>query len=427
MFFVNQLCVTLALTLVLVLALCSPVQASNTNTASSGYVTTGSSVSSVVDVLDQRTADLIKFISLRDKGNCSTRRGTVGISLKYGREGNLWVQYMNLIWLAQHLNRWPVIPPSDKIFQQFNLNHLEATFCTVRTSARRSSGGDHLSIKAADIHGPYHLYKRFAPLLPPQNSTEALESAADEALFFFASIYAGVKASHMKQLSIFIDKHLNGSLDYVAIQKRHYRDACLPILYQQSRYSDFSPDDYDMSTPEWKLYYNFDKNIGNLSGGYHMWVVAKQVQQPMPTYHPLCNMSAEIVTGAVRAHRMTDTFTNYFIMTDNEEPMTPDLVALHPVTYKGGEAALMDRLLGAHAALFIRNSASSFSLCAEVLRRVLSLPMSSLAANATADFFFADWFSFNDVSKVLDRRKAELRALLERERLEHQESKKGGK
>jgi hypothetical protein len=53
--------------------------------------------------------------------------------------------------------------------------------------------------------------------------------------------------------------------------------------------------------------------------------------------------------------------------------------------------------------------------------------MSSLAANATADFFFADWFSFNDVSKVLDRRKAELRALLERERLEHQESKKGGK
>mmetsp|Transcript_6179 Transcript_6179/g.10104 ORF Transcript_6179/g.10104 Transcript_6179/m.10104 type:complete len:412 (-) Transcript_6179:1425-2660(-) len=372
--------------------------------------------SGVGTIFEKRRAELLKFITLRDKGDCSKRRGSLGIALKYGREGNLWMQYLNLIWLSKYLNRLPVISPSEKIFKEFNLGHLEATFCTTRAVTRQSAQGGHLSIKAVDIHGPYHVYKRFGPQLPAQNSSEALNSAADDTLFFFAAIYAGVKEPYMARLTAFVDSTLKGSLNFVAIQKRHYRGACLPILYQQSRFSDFSSDQYDLSTPEWKQYYAFDKNIGNLSQGHHMWVAAQGLHQPVPNYHPLCNMTAEIVTGAVRAHNMTTNFSRYVIISDSEEPITPDLVALNPVTYKGDFASLMDRLLAAHSVLFIRNSASSFSLCAEVVRRVLSLPVSSLADNATADFFFPEWFSFNDLTVVLKRRHAELQVVLEKER-----------
>ena len=353
----------------------------------------------VLNIINNRTEELKKFIALRQK-NCSSLFGTVGITLKYGRDGNLWMQYLNLIWLANHLNKWPVIPRHDKIFNDFDLSYLYSTFCVSNTRSK-----NHLSIHAKEIHGPHYLYQHYGDILPPQHSPEALETAADDALFYFASIYAGLRQPFVGILYNYIANHLNASLNYVVVQKRHFEGMCLPICYQQSRYSDFTPEQFDMTTPEWKEYYKIEQSIGNLSQGNVHWVDARRRNEPLPTYHPLCNMTASLILGAVRAHKLSNSVSRYFLMTDGQEPLAEDVAALNPIRYTGSYATSIDKHVAIHARLFIRNTASSFSLGADILRRILSLPTSGLSDNSTADFFFHSWFRFIDITTALKRRK----------------------
>lgn len=386
----------------------------------------------VLAQLNKRTALLQQFSSLRDKGNCSTRSGTISISLKYGREGNLWMQYLNLIWFAKYLNRTPVIPRSDKIFKDFDLKYLYSAFClTDRAMSGVHGKPSHLGIKANEIHGPFHLYKKYARQLPPQKSAEALETAADDMLFFFSAIYAGVKTHMVNMLASYINDHLRASFNYVVIQKRNYEGSCFHILYRYSEYSDYSSDQFDKTTDEWKQYCKIDKSMEVFRRNISHWGLAGD--PPVPTYHPLCNMTLGLIQGAVRTqlHRLHQPPQNltvndpsssssssspqlqYFFMSDKQVPITPDVTAaLNPLLYSGPEASLMDRLIATHSLLFIRNSASSFSLSSDVLRRVLSLPLSGLADNSPADYFFSNWISYQNVTTMLHRRKEEFTALL---------------
>ena len=412
--------------------------------AAAGAVVTPPPPANVTDVLKNRTVLLQKFASLRDKGNCSALTGTVGITLKYGREGNLWMQYLNLIWLAKYLNRMPVISSNDKIFKHFDMRHLHSSFCIADNAMRRGVRGkhNHLDIRANEIHGPYHLYKKYAAQLPPQKSAEALESAADDMLFFFAAIYAGLKQPMVDMLAAYITKHFQASFNYVVIQKRNYEGSCCWILYRYCQYSDFSSDQFDMTTDEWKQYYATDQSLGRFRLNNTFWrppYVSDPAAPPRPSYHPLCNMTAGLVQGAVRTqlhmstpplsntdtHRDRDRDTeaetetgiapplHYFLMSDQQQPVAPEVTAtLRPTLYSGPEATLMDRLIATHSRLFIRNSASSFSLSSDVVRRILSLPLSGLADNSSADYFFGDWFSYQNLTTVAHRRKQEFASLL---------------
>lgn len=390
----------------------------------------------VTEVLNERTKLLQKFASLRDKGNCSSRSGTVAISLKYGREGNLWMQYLNLIWVSKYLNMIPVISPSVSIFKHFDLTYLQSAFCTT-TKATRGPKSHHLNIRANEIHGFYHLYKKWGHLLPPQHSAEAIETAAEDTLFFFAAVYGGLKQHHVDMLAGYITNHLHAGFNYVVIQRRNYEGSCLNILYRYCQYSDFSSDQYDLNTDEWNMFHAVEQSLGRFKTNYTYWIpqfdtIPDPQAPPMPNYHPLCNMTVDLVQSALRAHFPSVSSSSqknpmqYVLMSDQQQPVTPAFsAALHPISYTGPEASLMDRLLGTHSALLIRNVASSFSISCEVLRRILSLPLSSLADNSTADFFFADFFSFQNLTSAYQRRKNEFAAALLLDKAKTKKEKEG--
>ena len=311
--------------------------------------------------------------------------------------------------LAEVLNHTVFISPRDKALQYFDISALVPSFCvSISVADLPVKLHKSMSVKPVTVHSYSLMWNHFRgrndlPLLPNETDPAVRHHHADVLLTFYAALFGGLKNKFVEVGTNYLQHFCptSGPYQYVAIQKRHFENHCAYHLHHSFKYSDFSQNDFDKNTPAWELVRsnNFTTSIVN--------------------FHPLCNMTQEVIFGAQKAHGLVN-LSSYVLLTDSQEPV-PDFmrrlktcVRSELVTEISGNGRknatdgadlMVDIFLGLHAALLIRNPYSTLTLPLDVLRVIWNLPTSSLDHSSVVSLTVqGSWFTMADVEEVISRR-----------------------
>jgi hypothetical protein len=382
-----------------------------------------------LDSIISSRIELLKKVALRHKRpqNCKTING-IGIAGTYGRFGNRLVQYAHALWIAEELKRPVFIGRSDLVFLVFrdiDTTLLESIFC-IQSDKRHN----YTRLRAINFHNPERLYSKYKKELPPFSDPGIRLRLYDVVTTFYSAYFASIKTPVVHHAVSFI-KHSLHSLNYIGIHKRSYEGRCRTCEFSSFDISNYSSHDFDLSTPAWRALNRYSE----ITDG----------SRRMP-FHPLCDMTPEVVQGALRAHSMDHKNSKYFLATDEQEPYedllgigavlfhVPDVshnsdaskvnhtkhsyaqstsdnsnrsaadqsqyLQFDPNVATSNPTQSVDLVILLHSALMIRHYGSSYSLGVSIARDVLQLPNSPATIPMTLTTFYGNNFDDLNIMSV---------------------------